>query len=82
MFLILLGLYAIQVFYLMILNKKHGSRRERMGKKAVIVDHSMKRIKTASATHVDDSLEGEEAVGQKAFDDKTDWENEDFIYVY
>lgn len=42
----------------------------------------MKRIKAASATHVDDNLEGGDSVGQKAFDDKTDWENEDFVYVY
>lgn len=82
MFVVLIGLYLIQVVYLMILNKKHGSTRERMGKRAVVVDHSMKRIKAASATHVDDGLEGDEAIGQKAFDDKTDWENEDFIYVY
>lgn len=53
-----------------------------MGKRAVIIDHSMKRIKAASATHVDDNLEGGDSVGQKAFDDKTDWENEDFVYVY
>lgn len=79
---VLIALYAIQVAYLMILNKKHSSTRERMGKRAVIIDQSMKRIKAASATHGDDNLEGDELVGQKAFDDKTDWENEDFIYVY
>jgi len=82
LFVVLIGLYALQVVYLMVLNKKHGSTRERMGKRAVIVDHSMKRIKAASATHVDESADLDDSVGQKAFDDKTDWENEDFIYVY
>jgi hypothetical protein len=82
MFVVLIALYAVQVVYLMILNKKHSTTRESMGKRAVIVDKSMNRIKAASATDVDESAEVDDSVGQKAFDDKTDWENEDFIYVY
>lgn len=82
MFVVLIALYAFQVVYLMILNKKHSTTRERMGKRAVIVDESMNRIKAASATDVDEGAEVDDSVGQKAFDDKTDWENEDFIYVY
>ena len=80
LFVVLIGLYAAQVFYLMILNKRHGKSRERVGKRAVLVDKSMQRVTTASAEGEEE--QGEEQVGQKAFDDKTDWENEDFIFVY
>jgi hypothetical protein len=80
MFVVLIGLYAAQVFYLMVLNKKHARTREAMGKKAVLVDKSMNRIKTEAAV-ADDEAE-DATVGEHAFDDKTDWENEDFIFVY
>jgi hypothetical protein len=46
MLVVLIGLYAAQVFYLMVLNKKHARTREGRGKKAVLVDKSMNRIKT------------------------------------
>ncbi|KAK7897991.1 hypothetical protein LTR67_004623 [Exophiala xenobiotica] len=80
MFVVLIGLYAAQVFYLMVLNKKHARTREGMGKKAVLVDKSMNRIKTEAAV-ADDEAE-DATIGEHAFDDKTDWENEDFIFVY
>lgn len=41
----------------------------------------MKRIKARTAAAADDDAE-EDGFGQHAFDDKTDWENEDFIFVY
>ena len=78
MFVVLIGLYAGQVFYLMILNKRHAKTRERMGKPAILVDKSMKRIRARSAA----GEEEDDTVERKAFDDKTDWENEDFIFVY
>lgn len=83
LFVVLIGLYAAQVAFLMMLNKKHANTRESLGKKAKIVDKSMKRIKavTAPADGDDDDAEAE-GLGQHAFDDKTDWENEDFIFVY
>lgn len=65
----------------MMLNKKHAKTRESLGKKAKIVDKSMKRIKARTAAAADDDAE-EDGFGQHAFDDKTDWENEDFIFVY
>jgi hypothetical protein len=40
----------------------------------------MKRIKAASTAA--DEEEQDDTVGQHAFDDKTDWENEDFVFVY
>lgn len=80
LFVVLIGLYAAQVFYLVILNKKHGKRREALGKRVVLVDKSMKRVKAEIAGAEDESED--DGVGQHAFDDKTDWENEDFIFVY
>jgi hypothetical protein len=80
LFVVLIGLYAAQVFYLKILNKKHSSARERLGKPAFIKDVSMSRVK-ARADAADEGQE-EDVIGHHAFDDKTDWENEDFIFVY
>lgn len=79
LFVVLIGLYGIQVFYLMILNKRHSKKRESLGKPAKIKDVSMSRVK-ARVTEVEELQE--EQFGNHAFDDKTDWENEDFIFVY
>ncbi len=70
------------------LNSKHGARRVLAGKQAVIVDSSMREVRD-----IDPAVTGEEAVvqgnskdqprvGDKAFDDETDLQNEDFIFVY
>ncbi|KAK4942597.1 hypothetical protein LTR10_017726 [Elasticomyces elasticus] len=80
LFVVLIGLYAVQVFYLVTLNKKQGKRREALGKKAVLVDKSMNRVKAGNAGIEDDTED--DGVGQHAFDDKTDLDNEDFIFVY
>ncbi len=77
---VLIGLYAAQVFYLMILNKKHSRNRERLGKPANIKDASMSRVKARA--QIEDESQDEDVTGAHAFDDKTDWENEDFIFVY
>jgi hypothetical protein len=77
---VLIGLYAAQVFYLVILNKKHSRTRESLGKPAKIKDVSMSRVK-ARVEDADES-QSEDGTGHQAFDDKTDWENEDFIFVY
>jgi len=80
LFVALIGLYAVQVFYLMILNKKHSRTRESLGKPAKIKDLSMSRVK--AKVDAADEGQGEDVTGHQAFDDKTDWENEDFIFVY
>ena len=79
LFVVLIGLYAAQVLYLTILNKKHSRTRERLGKPAIVKDLSMSRVKARP-----DIADGgqDEVTGHHAFDDKTDWENEDFIFVY
>jgi len=81
LFVVLIGLYAAQVCFLKGLNKRHGKTRESMGKRAVLVDKSMNRVQ-AAATDGASEDQDEDLTGQQAFDDKTDWENEDFIFVY
>ena len=80
MFVVLIGLYAGQVFYLMILNKRHSNTRERLGKPATIKDVSMSRVKARA--EIANESQDEDVTGHHAFNDKTDWENEDFIFVY
>ncbi|RMZ84112.1 hypothetical protein DV738_g706, partial [Chaetothyriales sp. CBS 135597] len=86
LFIVLVVLYAIQVVYLIVLNKKHGTRREEAGKSRDIVDESMQKIHSKAAGPK--VQEGQQATTEqieatdKAFDDRTDWQNEDFVYVY
>jgi hypothetical protein len=62
----------------MLLNKKHASRRVALGKSAIVVDRSMMNVQERA----DSEESGSETIGDKAFDDETDLNNEDFIYVY
>ncbi|KAL2413691.1 putative transporter [Exophiala dermatitidis] len=74
----LIGLYGVTVVYLIMLNRRHGKIRVSMGKKAVLVDQSMERVKHATA---DDEAQ-DVPIGEHAFTDRTDFQNEDFIFVY
>ncbi|KAL2431503.1 putative transporter [Exophiala dermatitidis] len=74
----LIGLYGVTVVYLIMLNRRHGKTRVSMGKKAVLVDQSMERVKHATA---DDEAQ-DVPIGEHAFTDRTDFQNEDFIFVY
>jgi hypothetical protein len=66
--------------YLFFLNKKHEKKRVSMGKSAKIVDHSMQAV---GAVQVDKTETPQNTVTEdNAFKDLTDWQNEDFIYVY
>lgn len=66
--------------YLYFLNKKHEEKRVSMGKSAKIVDHSMQAV---GSVPVDKTEPQQPAVSEdNAFKDLTDWENEDFVYVY
>jgi hypothetical protein len=69
--------------YIRILNRKHASARERLGKSATVVDLSMEDEKALAAHDeaVNDGI-GAGGVGDKAFDDITDLKNEDFVYLY
>jgi len=51
-----------------------------MGKSAIIVDRSM--MNAHKRTAVEEGIDGDAHIGDRAFDDKTDVKNEDFIYIY
>jgi hypothetical protein len=67
----------------MILNKKHGNMRERVGKSAVVIDQSM--IGKTKVQDVAPDGKGEpitSETGDNGLNDMTDLKNEDFIYTY
>ncbi|TCD62052.1 hypothetical protein EIP91_007528 [Steccherinum ochraceum] len=68
--------------YLAFLNKRHANTRIRLGKAAVIVDTSLETTEDAAKHQKEtEAQDGKEAVNSRAFDDLTDCQNEDFIYV-
>ncbi|KAI0340252.1 MFS general substrate transporter [Trametopsis cervina] len=73
--------------YLTLLNKRHAGARQRAGKAADVVDTSLESAKDAERLqHLNQEKErstgADRAVlNSKAFDDLTDTQNEDFIYV-
>ncbi|KAG9098534.1 hypothetical protein FRC06_006241 [Ceratobasidium sp. 370] len=76
----------IMALYLSFKNKQHAAARRRAGKKAVVIDASLEDSKAArEAAEKNSATEGEEVVRRRlndqAFDDLTDLQNEDFIYV-
>ncbi|KAK3312096.1 major facilitator superfamily domain-containing protein [Apodospora peruviana] len=70
----MIGVVGLQVGNLMILNKMQGRRRVRNRKPRDIRDYSMEHRYQAG--------EESEMLGQKAFEDLTDRENDEFVYVY
>jgi len=50
-----------------------------MGKSAIVVDHSMMNVREQGDVGDDDR---DAPTGDRAFDDETDFKNEDFIYIY
>ncbi|KAK5106250.1 hypothetical protein LTS08_000368 [Lithohypha guttulata] len=84
LFVVLILLYAVQAFYLFVLNKRHAQRRVAMGKSAKIIDRSMMEVKKAYGDGTGD-VKGEEVPEHDEGDDwsdRTDWERENFVYVY
>lgn len=82
LFIVLIVLYAIQCCYLFFLNKKHAQRRVAMGKSAKIIDRSMMEVKKAYGSG---DAKGEaiaEHDEEDDWSDRTDWERENFVYVY
>jgi len=71
----------IQYIYLLFLNRRHAKKRESLGKSAVVLDRSMQKIKILDLDSKADGLPPVNAE-EHVFDDKTDWDNEDFVYVY
>ncbi|KAI9154843.1 allantoate permease [Paramyrothecium foliicola] len=80
LFIALFVLIGAGMLLISVLNKKQAAKRKALGKSEHIVDLSMASKKKEDG---DDVLnQGDEGVGEKAFDDVTDMKNEDFIYVY
>ena len=67
--------------HIKILNRNHSARRVSLGKPAEVVDSSMEAEHTLKEKG--QALNAEDGgLGEKAFYDMTDLENEDFIFVY
>jgi hypothetical protein len=67
------------LIYIFYLNKRQEKRRVAMGKPAKIVDRSMQIV---GETDIDSKDDVSQRVDDNAFKDLTDFENEDFVYVY
>lgn len=80
LFVVLIGLYAAQAFYLFVLNKKQAKQRVAMGGEAKIVDRSMLAVKKGYASK--DEAERAQDAGRLAFENHTDFQNPYFVYVY
>ena len=81
-------LSSTTALYLSFLNKKHAAARRRAGKKANVIDTSLEDTERArEVAKQNEESEGGEDGSQKrrlndqAFNDLTDLQNEDFIYV-
>lgn len=82
LFVALAVLIALGMLWIKILNKRQAAKRKAMGKAENITDMSMADGRTVE-NHDDLMMADEaEAGGDKAFEDVTDLNNEDFIYVY
>ncbi|KAJ9627177.1 hypothetical protein H2203_003639 [Taxawa tesnikishii (nom. ined.)] len=83
LFIVIIALVLCGCAWVKVLNVKHAAMRERLGKSAKIVDLSMEaKGELKARNEAVNEIEGEAAVGEKAFDDVTDLKNEDFIYLY
>ncbi|KAJ5294783.1 hypothetical protein N7508_009604 [Penicillium antarcticum] len=79
MFCVLILLIGANMAYLYFLNKKHEQRRVAVGKSAKVVDQSMQTVQVA--TDDKEALPAQQMV-DNAWKDLTDWQNEDFVYVF
>lgn len=85
LYVVIMVLCGLTTLYLMRLNKSHADRRVAMGKSAVIVDTSLDSAEEAAARQAAADGEGEApgaVTGDRAFENATDLENEDFVFVY
>ncbi|OAA69682.1 major facilitator superfamily transporter [Cordyceps fumosorosea ARSEF 2679] len=85
-FVTLVVVILIQWANLIMLNKLQEKKRVRNGKEAKVVDHSMQEHyhDIQSDNEVVSGEEGipEQRLGQNAFKDLTDRENDEFVYIY
>ncbi len=78
-FVAFLACVLLQFGNLFILNKLQAKKRVRNGKSAKIQDHSMSRAYEGFDEN-DETNEGR--LGDRAFDDLTDCQNDEFVYLY
>ncbi|UKZ46218.1 hypothetical protein TrVGV298_000419 [Trichoderma virens] len=85
----LIGVILIQWANLIVLNKIQAKARVRNGKEAVVIDRSMQNHYHTTRHHENGLLqddeeagESEDHLGQNAFLDLTDRENDEFVYIY
>ena len=76
---VLAVLAAVTGAYLHYLNRQQAAKRLRKGKTAAIVDTSILTIEEAARARQMNEKAGE--TNDQAFDDLTDFQNEDFVYV-
>lgn len=73
--------YRIQTVILKFLNVKHEKRREGVGKVAKVVDQSMSAVRAADQD-TEAVKNTQNPLEDRSLEDLTDWQNEDFVYVY
>ncbi|KAL7795389.1 major facilitator superfamily domain-containing protein [Trichoderma ceciliae] len=85
----LIGVILIQWANLLVLNKMQAKTRVRNGKEAEVIDRSMQEHYHPTRHHENGVLQDAETVseeedhlGQNAFLDLTDRENDEFVYIY
>lgn len=74
-------LTLVTAAYLSYLNRRHATMRVNLGKKAEVIDTSLEAVPKGGQGHQGPKEGLGDAVNEKAFDDLTDLQNEDFIYV-
>ncbi|KAK9489596.1 major facilitator superfamily domain-containing protein [Lipomyces doorenjongii] len=80
-FIALVAVVLIQLANLVFLNKMQERKRVRNGKKAKMVDHSMQNhYDSIDKENVEE--EAQNRLGDNAFLDMTDRENDEFVYIY
>ncbi|SPQ25018.1 89b58ccb-f7e7-45ac-9b71-318dcc3e8e47 [Thermothielavioides terrestris] len=80
LFILLAVLVGLGALWIKFLNAKHAKARVALGKPGKIVDLSMADAKDKGNEDV--LNQAADHVGERAFEDLTDLQNEDFIYVY
>jgi hypothetical protein len=73
--------HSIQIVILRIQNHKHEKRREAIGKTGKVIDKSMSVVQ-AGDDDIDSKTTANNLEEDRSLDDATDWQNEDFVYVY
>jgi hypothetical protein len=71
-------LTLVTAAYLAFRNKQQEAARRRLGKAGKVVDRSLDAYSERKVNFAENETE---AMNDKAFDDLTDTQNEDFIYV-